>query len=195
MIESIVEGTIINYTTALLVQAKQTFVDIYGKERKAGEEWLVNSKMTSCHILDVHELFIEKKQRTVLREDEFCYILNPIDEKGNNQLGKKVLKTGPQSFFVKPGEEVTGGIQKVYLLSADEALLVRAEETFKEEDGTVRNAVDRWMVFGPCRYVPAVEVYIIQKRKSIPLDSNEGIYVRDNREGSIRSECGKTYML
>jgi len=66
--------------------------------------------MTSCHILDVHEQFIEKKQRTVLREDEFCYILNPIDEKGNNQLGKKVLKTGPQSFFVKPGEEISGGI-------------------------------------------------------------------------------------
>jgi len=83
----------------------------------------------------------------------------------------------------------------VYLLAADEALLVRAEETFEEEDGTKRNAVDRWMVFGPCRYVPPVEVYIIQKRKSIPLDSNEGIYVRDNREGSIRSVCGKTYML
>lgn len=80
-------------------------------------------------------------------------------------------------------------------MGEDESLLVRAEETHKEEDGKVRNAVDRWMIFGPCRYVPSVEVYIIQKRKSIPLDTNEGIYVRDNREGSIRSICGKTYML
>lgn len=72
---------------------------------------------------------------------------------------------------------------------------MRAEETHKEEDGTLRNAVDRWMVFGPFRYIPPVEVFIIQKRKSIPLDINEGIYVRDNREGSIRSICGKTYML
>jgi major vault protein len=71
------------------------------------------------------------------------------------------LKTGPQSFFVQPGEEIAGGIQKVYLLGEDEALLLRAEETHKEEDGTIRNAVDRWMVFGPCRYVPPVEVYII----------------------------------
>jgi major vault protein len=99
------------------------------------------------------------------------------------------------SFFVQPGEEIVGGIQKVYLLAADEALLVRAEETHKDEDGTLKNAVDRWMVFGPCRYVPPVEVYIIQKRKAIPLDINEGIYVRDNREGSIRSICGRTYML
>lgn len=51
------------------------------------------------------------------------------------------------------------------------------------------------MVYGPCRYIPPVEVVLIEKRRSIPLDTNEGIYVRDNREGSIRSVCGKTYML
>jgi major vault protein len=72
---------------------------------------------------------------------------------------------------------------------------LRAIETHTEDDGTVRNAVDRWMVHGPCRYIPPVQVALIEKRKSIPLDTNEGIYVRDNREGSIRSECGKTYML
>ena len=59
----------------------------------------------------------------------------------------------------------------------------------------MRNAVDRWMVHGPCRYIPPVQVTLIEKRQSTPLDTNEGIDVRDNREGSIRSECGKTYML
>lgn len=97
---------------------------------------------------------------------------------------------------MQPDEEITGGIQKVYLLAEDEALLVRAEETHTDAiTGKVRNAVDRWMIFGPCRYVPPVEVYIISLRKSIPLDKNEGIYVRDNRDGSIRSITGKTYML
>jgi major vault protein len=56
-------------------------------------------------------------------------------------------------------------------------------------------AGDRWMVYGPCRYILPVEVVLIEKRRSIPLDKNEGIYVRDTREGSVRSECGKTYML
>ena len=132
---------------------------------------------------------------TVLKEDEFCYIRNPVDEQGQNQLGKKILIEGPRSFFLQPGEEIDGGIQKVYILGEDEALLLRAEETHKEEDGTVRNAVDRWMIKGPCRYTPPVQVILLEKRKSIPLDTNEGIYVRDNRDGSIRSVCGKTYML
>lgn len=132
---------------------------------------------------------------TVLREDEFCYILNPKDEKGQNQLGQKVLVTGPRCFFLQPGEEIDSGIQKVYVLGDDEALLLLAVETHTEEDGTERKAVDRWMVHGPCRYIPPVQVALIEKRKSIPLDTNEGIYVRDNRDGSIRSECGKTYML
>jgi len=95
VVEGVVEGKIINLNQALLLQAKQTFKDVYGKERKAGEEWLVTSHDASCHILDVHELFIEMKYRTILREDEFCYILNPVDEKGQNQLGKRILKTGP----------------------------------------------------------------------------------------------------
>lgn len=138
---------------------------------------------------------METKNITILRDDEFCYIRNPKDDKGQNQLGKKILVTGPRSFFVQPGEEIDGGIQKVYVLGEDEALLLRAEETHTEEDGTVRNAVDRWMVHGPRRYIPPVQVALLEKRRSIPLDSNEGIYVRDNREGSIRSECGKTYML
>jgi major vault protein len=59
----------------------------------------------------------------------------------------------------------------------------------------VRNAVDRWMVYGPCRFIPPVEVELLERRKSIPLDKNEGIYVRDNKDGSIRSESGHTYML
>ena len=51
------------------------------------------------------------------------------------------------------------------------------------------------MVKGPCRYTPPVQVILLETRTTIPLDTNEGIYVRDNRDGSIRSVCGKTYML
>ena len=44
----------------------------------------------------------------------------------------------------------------MYLLGEDEAFLIRAEETHTEADGTVRNAVDRWMIHGPCKYIPSV---------------------------------------
>jgi major vault protein len=51
------------------------------------------------------------------------------------------------------------------------------------------------MIHGPCSYMPPKEVTLIEMRSAIPLDSNEGIYVRDIRDGSIRSISGVTYML
>jgi len=51
----VVEGQIITETTALRIKARQTFEDIYGVSRKAGEEWLVTRKHSSEHIVDVYE--------------------------------------------------------------------------------------------------------------------------------------------
>lgn len=85
-------------------------------------------------------------------------------------MSKKILVTGPKSFFVQPGEEISGGIQNAFILVEDEALLLRAEETHKEPDGTSRMAGDRWIVNGPCRYVLPVEVILLEKLKSVPLD-------------------------
>ena len=44
---------------------------------------------------------------------------------------------------------------------------------------------DRWMIRGPLEYVPPVEVEVATKRKAIPLDENEGIYVRDIKTGKV----------
>jgi len=51
------------------------------------------------------------------------------------------------------------------------------------------------MIYGPCDYFPPVEVEVVEKRRSIPLDENEGIYVRDNKTGKVRAVIGTTYML
>ena len=51
------------------------------------------------------------------------------------------------------------------------------------------------MIRGPCEYVPPVEVEVVSRRKAIPLDANEGVYVRDIRTGKVRAEIGNTYML
>ena len=51
------------------------------------------------------------------------------------------------------------------------------------------------MIRGPCEYVPPVEVEVAAPRKAIPLDENEGIYVRDIKTGKVRAVCGQTYML
>jgi hypothetical protein len=51
------------------------------------------------------------------------------------------------------------------------------------------------MVVGPCRYVPPTWAEVIEERKAIILDLNEGIYVRDLEKGLIRIVRDETYML
>ena len=51
------------------------------------------------------------------------------------------------------------------------------------------------MIRGPTDYIPAVEGEVVLRRKAIPLDVNEGIYVRDVKTGKVRSVIGKTYLL
>ncbi|WP_411025282.1 hypothetical protein, partial [Salmonella sp. s55884] len=44
-------------------------------------------------------------------------------------------------------------------------------------------------------YVPPVEVEVVCERNAIPLDENEGIYIRDTKTGKVRAITGITYML
>ena len=51
------------------------------------------------------------------------------------------------------------------------------------------------MIRGPVEYVPSIEVEVIMRRAAIPLDDNEGIYIRNIKSGSVRAITGETYML
>lgn len=51
------------------------------------------------------------------------------------------------------------------------------------------------MLRGPKEYVPPVEVEVVHMRSAIPLDENEGIYVRDIKSGKVRAIIGESYML
>ncbi len=51
------------------------------------------------------------------------------------------------------------------------------------------------MVYGPCSYIPPVEIEVLENRSRKVLDKNEGIYVRDTKTGQVRSVIGEAYML
>ena len=51
------------------------------------------------------------------------------------------------------------------------------------------------MIRGPIEYVPPVQVEIVRTTEAIPMDENEGIYVRNIKTGKVRAVCGETYML
>ncbi len=80
-------------------------------------------------------------------------------------------------------------------LTEDKALLLQAVLSFTDDEGVKRESGQRWMIMGPRQYIPPIEVEIIEERKSIPLDENEGIYVRNNDNGEVFVVKGETYML
>jgi len=51
------------------------------------------------------------------------------------------------------------------------------------------------MIKGPCEFILPLELELLQKRKAIPLDENEGIYVRDVKTGKVRAVTSTSYML
>jgi len=51
------------------------------------------------------------------------------------------------------------------------------------------------MISGPRKYVPPVQVEIVEQRTRIALDETEGIYVRDKATGKVRAFKGQSLML
>jgi len=155
---------------------------------------LITLADSATHIPDVYEEVVGEVQITTLSNRQYAVLLDPIGADGKPQLGTKELRKGPVSFFLRPGERLESGIQSIQVLGAEEALLLRAREGLKDGEVT-RSPGDRWMIYGPADYVPPVEVEIVEKRRAIPLDQNEGIYVRDITTGRVRSVVGESYML
>jgi len=189
-----VKAHILTDKKALHLRASRTYKDVFGVDRKAGSEWLIALSDAETHIPDVYEEVVGEVQITTLTNRQYAVVLDPIGANGKPSLGTRELRKGPTSFFLRPGERLEQGIQSVQVLGAEEALLLRAREALKDGEVT-RSPGDRWMIYGPADYVPSVEVEIVEKRRSIPLDQNEGIYVRDITTGRVRDVVGESYML
>jgi major vault protein len=188
-----VKARVLTDKTALQIRATKTFTDVFNRKRKAGEEWLVTLEDAETHIPDVYEEIVGEVRITTLTNRQYCVVLDPILG-GRIQYGGKDLRKGPCSFFLKPGERLEQGIQAVYVLGAEEALLLRAREQYSEGKSAHRPG-EKWMIHGPCEYVPPVEVEIVEKRSVIALDENEGIYIRDLKTGKVRAHIGESYLL
>lgn len=191
----VIDAYVLTEKKALYLKAKRTFTDIFGRQRKAGDEWLVTFEDTEIHIPDVYEEVVGEVGITTLTDRQWCIVVNPIDANGKPQLGFREIRQGLSSFFLHPGEYLETGIRNIYVLGEQEALLLKARESF--EDGNItRQPGDLWMITGPRDYIPRVEVEVIETRRAIPLDKNEGIYVRDIQTGELKLVGGpQAYML
>ena len=102
---------------ALHLKAVITFTDVYGIERKAGSEWLIEKSDTiHTHILDADEELVEEVWITVLTSTQYCIVLNPIDENNVPRYGAQELRKGECKFFLNPGERIDGSIKQMIVL-------------------------------------------------------------------------------
>uniref|UniRef100_A0A673BIP4 Major vault protein n=1 Tax=Sphaeramia orbicularis TaxID=375764 RepID=A0A673BIP4_9TELE len=215
----IVNAFILTDKKALHVRALRPFKDAGGRDRRTGEEWLVTMADREAHVPSVAEEVVGVVNVTTLSSRQYCVVLDPVGPDGKPQLGKKRVVKGERSFFLQPGERLERGIQDVYVLSEEEGLVLRAVEAFNDPEeeeeeeeaeeeelmqerakrsrrsGVLRRPGDRWMLRGPIEYVPPATVEVVLRRQAIPLDENEGIYVRDIKTGKVRAVIGHTYML
>jgi major vault protein len=194
----VVHASVLTDRTALHLRASRTFKDVYGIQRKAGEEWLVTTDIAETHVQDVHEEIVGTVEVTTLTNRQYCVVMDPVVN-GVQKRGTRELRKGEASFFLQPGEMLENNrIENVLILGEDEAVLVHANESFTEKEGgkeIKREAGERWMVHGPREYIPSIQVQVLEVRKAIPLDVNEGVYVRDKKTGQVRAVKGETYML
>jgi len=63
---TILKAFILTDQKAIHLRATATYKDVYGIERKNGQEWLVTIKNAETHILDVNEALVKEVEFTVL---------------------------------------------------------------------------------------------------------------------------------
>ncbi|KAJ8315004.1 hypothetical protein KUTeg_007154 [Tegillarca granosa] len=186
--------------TGIRLQATQTVIDRSGVKRAAGEEWLITGEDVEEYYPEIGITLVSEEKKVVVAKGQFGVVVNCVDKNLKPQLGKRQLRKGYCTFFLHPGEKLeTGKVQNAHILSDNEALVLQADEEFVDitPKGKVRRKPgDKWMIKGPAEYIPPIQVQVVIKRSEIPLSKNEGIYVQDKRNGTVRAEMGpQSYML
>jgi len=159
-IVTILNAIILTHTKAVHVKSLKTFEDRNGILRKAGTQWLVTRDDCEVFIPDVNEEIIDSNViLQILNSRQYCIIADPVDEEGKSQLlGTKKFMKGPQTFFLKPGENIFSGTREVCILPANQGIWVTAKEAFVDERGKRRRPGDKWVVYGPGEYWPPIEI-------------------------------------
>lgn len=99
------------------MRALQNFKDVYGVDRRVGDEWLVTRDDAAAHTVGVHEQRVATVSLIVLTAQQYCVIDAPWDDNGEPQRGRKEVRRGPAQFFVRPGETLDGSVKPVELVS------------------------------------------------------------------------------
>lgn len=193
-----VTATVLTPKVALLVQAKLTFVDQFGVQRKIGEQWLVTNDKTESYIPGVEESIIVTVPITTLSARQYCVVANPVDpDTGLNQFGKSEIRRGPQTFFLQPYEVINQGPLEVTVLQEDEAIELMATEKFEDVVAPgktiTRHPGQTWRIVGPREYWMPLEVILQTRLNAVLRIPSIGIMVFDR--GQIYAVVALLFLL
>ncbi|RNF26904.1 major vault protein-like protein [Trypanosoma conorhini] len=195
-LESVEKGIMLSPTLALHVRALRSFYDrSFGVQRLLGDRWLVTHDAVTLFIPSENEQPETTVPLTVVGHQQYCILLSMAHDGVCHDSKKRLIK-GVCSFFLKPGESLQDNeVKDAYLLESHEALLVEAVKGFTDDSGTRREAPSRWLVRGPCSYIPPLEVRVVERRERMLLTGHRGVYVRNLRTGRVRAVHGQALLL
>ncbi|RNF05301.1 putative major vault protein [Trypanosoma rangeli] len=195
-LESVEKGIMLSPILALHVRAVRPFYDHrFGVQRLLGDRWLVTHDAVTLFLPTENEQPETIIPLTVVGQQQYCILLSMAHDGVCHDSKQRLLK-GVCSFFLKPGERLRDNeVKDAYLLGAHEALLVEAINSFTEDGGARREASSRWLVRGPCSYIPPLEVRVVERRERMLLTGHSGVYVRNVRTGRVRAVHGQALLL
>lgn len=144
--------------------------------------------------LDSNEDLVgEVKQKVQLADRQWVRVLNPFDEAaGDIRQGESEIRVGPLTFPLRPFEKLDGDVQNEYVLTVDDALLLRAEKEAPSPlnpEETVAPGT-KLLLRGPTRYIPHKDITVKERRQSLSLSEDEGAYVQNDDTGKVRLVTG-----
>lgn len=128
-------------------------------------------------------------------ERQFAVVCNPFDAaSGTIREGEREVRVGPTTFALHPGEALEAGVQDEYVLTSEDALLLRATVDAPHPLagigdvplGAILRSGEEALLCGPRRYIPHKDVTVRERRTSLSLSETEGVYVQDDDTGEVR---------
>ncbi len=73
------------------------------------------------------------------------------------------------------------------MVREDQAILLKAKKAYLyKRTNTKYLPGQTWMIKGPIDFILDNEVDVVEKRQSVPLAENEGLYVRNLKNGEVK---------
>lgn len=142
-----------------------------------------------------------KWEKVRVLERQFAVVLNPFSPTAKDiREGEREVRIGPTVFALHPGERLEGDVQDEFVLTSDDALLVRAVADAPHplagvgglQPDAILKSGEKALLTGPRRYIPTKDIRVQERRLSLSLSETEGVYVQNDDTGEVRLVQGPT---